>query len=65
MLKGLMVAIVVDFKIEKETLGSVTHRFRGGMNSTKIFTLWTITMKMTIMKDASQEVKYGHKAPDL
>ena len=56
---------MVDFKIEKETLG---HRTRGptriGMNSTKIFTL-TITMKMPIMKDAPQEVKFGYKAPDL
>ena len=60
-----MAAVVVDFKIEKETLG---HRTRGstriGMNFTKIFTL-TITMKMAIMKDAPQEVKSGYKAPDL
>ena len=66
-------AVVVDFKIEKETLGpDLGHRIRIGMNSTKIFTLLTITMKMIIimiimkvMKDAPQEVKSGYKAPDL
>ena len=64
-----MVAVVVDFKIETESPG---HRIRIGMNSTKIFTLLTITMKMIIimiimkvMKDAPQEVKSGYKAPDL
>ena len=56
---------MVDFKIEKETL---RHRF--GMNST-IFTVLTMTMKITIMKvmkdmkDLPQEVKSGYKAPDL
>ena len=61
---------MVDFKIEKETLG---HRLRTGMNSTKIFTVFTvltvlITMMITIMKvmkDLPQEVKAGYKAPDL
>ena len=55
----------MDFKIEKETLG---HRLRIGMNSTKIFTVLTITMMRTIMKvmkDLPQEVKAGYKAPDL
>ena len=60
-----MVAVVVDFKIEGETLG---HRLRIGMNSTKIFTVLTITMMRTIMKvmkGMPQEVKAGYKAPDL
>ena len=59
-----MVAVVADFKIEKETLG---HRLRIGMNSTKIFTVLTITMMRTIMKVMKdiQEVKAGYKAPDL
>ena len=58
---------MVDFKLEKETLG---HRLRIGMNST-IFTVLTMTMKITIMKvmkdmkDLPQEVKSGYKAPDL
>ena len=59
-----MVAVVVDFKIEGETLG---HRLRIGMNST-IFTVLTITMMRTIMKvmkGMPQEVKAGYKAPDL
>ena len=53
---------MVDSKIEKETL-----RLRIGMNSTKIFTVLTITMMMTIMKVMKdiQEVKAGYKAPDL
>ena len=57
---------MVDFKIEKETL-----RLRFGMNSTQIFTVLTMTMKITIMKvmkdmkDLPQEVKAGYKAPDL
>ena len=53
---------MVDFKIEKETL-----RLRFGMNSTKIFTVLTITMMRTIMKVMKdiQEVKAGYKAPDL
>ena len=56
---------MVDFKIEKETLG---HRFRIGMNSTQIFTVLTITMMITIMKvmkGMPQEVKAGYKASDL
>ena len=59
---------MVDFKIEKETLGpDLGHRIRIGMNSTKIFTLLTITMTMIIMKvmKGIQEVKFGYKAPDL